>query len=267
MLTLSTYKLTFYSTNVFTVNTENEQGLIDKLLPKQQTFNTPSKPQTFVVIMTKKTASYHHGNLKLALLDAAVAQIKEVGVEKLSLRGVARTVGVSQTAPYRHFKDKNQLLAEVAAQSFTELYKCSQSVIDPNASAMINIQSTGMAYLQYAIENPEKYRLLFGSTIQNRRSHSTMIEAGEKSFQILIDQVERGIEAGDFITGCSLLLANTLWTQVHGSASLILDGFYQDRELPMPFDDFLKTQIMISSRALLLNPPPISLKRATIRTN
>jgi AcrR family transcriptional regulator len=215
--------------------------------------------------MTKETASgspdnkYHHGNLKLALLDAAIEQIKTVGVEKLSLRGMARTVGVSQTAPYRHFKDKNQLLAEVAAQAFTELYQCSQSALDPNASAITSIQATGMAYLQYAIENPEKYRLLFGNTIQNRRSYTTMVEAGERSFQILIDQVERGIEAGDFIPGCSLLLANTLWTQVHGAASLILDGFYQGRELPMPFDDFLKAQIQIGSRALLLHPKPISL--------
>lgn len=57
--------------------------------------------------MTIENDRYHHGNLKLALLDAAIAQIKEVGIEKLSLRGIARTVGVSQTAPYRHFKETN----------------------------------------------------------------------------------------------------------------------------------------------------------------
>lgn len=206
--------------------------------------------------MNTDNDSYHHGNLKLALLDAAIAQIKEVGVDKLSLRGIARTVGVSQTAPYRHFKDKNHLLADVAAHAFTELYERSNSLIDPNTNALNNIQTAAMAYLQYAIENPEKYRLLFGSTIQNRRSYSNMVEAGEQSFQILIDQVEQGITAGEFIQECPLLLANTLWTQVHGSASLILDGFYQNRELPMSFEDFLKAQIQISSRALLLNPAP-----------
>jgi AcrR family transcriptional regulator len=211
--------------------------------------------------MTTETANYHHGNLKLALLNAAIEQIKEVGVDKLSLRSIARQVGVSQTAPYRHFKDKNELLAEVAAQAFTEIYERSHSVIDISASPILNIQASGMAYLQYAIENPEKYRLLFGSTIQNRRSYSRMVEAGEQSFRILVDQVERGIETGDFIPGCSLLLANTLWTQVHGAASLILDGFYQNRELPMPFDDFLKAQIQIGSRALMLNPPPIILRK------
>lgn len=202
--------------------------------------------------------NYHHGNLRLALLNAAIEQIKEVGVEKLSLRGIARTVGVSQTAPYRHFKDKNHLLADVAAQAFTELSERNRSLIKPDASAMNNIQTVAMDYLQYAIKNPEKYRLLFGNTVQNRRSYPNMVEAGEQSFQILIDQVERGIESGEFISGCSLLLANTLWTQVHGAASLILDGFYQNRELPMPFNDFLNAQIMIACRALLKFPPDYS---------
>lgn len=209
--------------------------------------------------MTIETANYHHGNLRLALLDAAIDQIKEHGVEKLSMRGIARIVGVSQTAPYRHFEDKNHLLSEVATQAFAELYEVSMAAINPSDSPINNIHATGLVYLQYAMNNPEKYRVIFGSRIQNRQSYPSMIEAGEKSFQILIDQVERGIEAGDFIPGCALILANTLWTQVHGAASLILDGFYIDRELPMPFDDFLKAQIMIGSRALLLNPPPISL--------
>lgn len=211
--------------------------------------------------MTTENDSYHHGNLKLALVDAAINQIKEVGVEKLSLRGIARTVGVSQTAPYRHFKDKNHLLADVAAHAFNELYKCIKILINPDTSPIINIQTVAMAYLKYAIENPEKYRLLFGNTIQDRRNYAHMVEAGEQSFRILIEQVDKGIEAGDFISGCSLLLANTLWTQVHGSAILILDGFYQNRELPMPFDDFLKAQIHIGSRALLLNPAQISLEK------
>jgi AcrR family transcriptional regulator len=209
--------------------------------------------------MTIETANYHHGNLRLALLDAAIDQIKEHGVEKLSMRGIARIVGVSQTAPYRHFEDKNHLLSEVATQAFSELYDVSMAAINPNESPIKNIHATGLVYLQYAIDNPEKYGVIFGSRIQNRQSYPSMIEAGEKSFQILVNQVERGIEAGDFIPGCALILANTLWTQVHGAASLILDGFYIDRELPMPFDDFLKAQIMIGSRALLLNPPPISL--------
>jgi AcrR family transcriptional regulator len=210
--------------------------------------------------MTTDTANYHHGNLRLALLTAALDQIKELGVEKLSLRGIARTVGVSQTAPYRHFKDKNQLLAEVAAQAFTDLYQSTSSYIDNTQSANRNIRATATAYLSFAISNPEKYKLMFGSSIQNRRSYSSMIEASEQSFQVLINQVERGIEEGDFLPGCPMILANTLWTQVHGMASLIIDGFYQNRELPMPFDEFLDAQINIATRAIQANPKPITFK-------
>lgn len=217
--------------------------------------------------MTTDTANYHHGNLRLALIDAAIEQIKEQGVEKLSMRAIARTVGVSQTAPYRHFKDKNHLLSEVATQAFSELYEASYAVVEQNRTPLQNIQAAGLVYLRYAIDNPEKYRILFGSRIQNRRSYSTMVEAGEKSFQILIDQVERGIAEGDFIPGCALILANTLWTQVHGAASLILDGFYEDRQLPMPFDDFLEAQIHIGSRALLLNPNRIKLNQVDKHQN
>jgi AcrR family transcriptional regulator len=217
--------------------------------------------------MTTDTANYHHGNLRLALIDAAIEQIKEQGVEKLSMRAIARTVGVSQTAPYRHFKDKNHLLSEVATQAFSELYEASYAVVEQNRTPLQNIQAAGLVYLRYAIDNPEKYRILFGSRIQNRRSYATMVEAGEKSFQILIDQVERGIAEGDFIPGCALILANTLWTQVHGAASLILDGFYEDRQLPMPFDDFLEAQIHIGSRALLLNPNRIKLNQVDKHQN
>jgi AcrR family transcriptional regulator len=207
---------------------------------------------------TDSPANYHHGNLRLALLDAAVAQIKEVGVEKLSLRGIARTVGVSQTAPYRHFKDKNELLAEVAAQAFLDLYQATSKYVRDDRSASDNIRSTGSAYLAFAIANPEKYKLMFGPSIQNRRNYANMVAAGDQSFNVLISQVERGIFEGTFIKGCPMVLANTLWTQVHGMASLIIDGFYQNREMPMPFDEFLLTQISIASRAIQVNPQPFS---------
>ena len=205
--------------------------------------------------------NYHHGNLRLALLEAAVEQIKDVGVEKLSLRGIARSVGVSQTAPYRHFKDKNELLAEVAAQAYLDLYKATSKHLSDAQSANENIQTIGAAYLAFAIANPEKYKLMFGPSIQNRRAYANMVAAGEKSFNVLISQVERGISDGAFLSGCSMILANTLWTQVHGMASLIIDGFYQDRDMPMPFDEFLRTQISIASRAIQLNPRPLTLTK------
>ena len=217
---------------------------------------------------SKDTAvHYHHGNLRLALLEATVAQIKEVGVEKLSLRGIARIAGVSQTAPYRHFKDKNELLAEVAAHAFSDLYQATSQQLIPQHSTRENIEATASAYIAFAIANPEKYKLMFGPSIQKRRSYSNMVAAGEKSFNVLISQVERGIAEGIFLNDCPMLLANTLWTQIHGMASLIIDGFYQNRELPMPFDEFLRTQISIASRAIQIQPPVYTSRQTTNKTD
>jgi AcrR family transcriptional regulator len=205
--------------------------------------------------------NYHHGNLRLALLDAAVALIKKVGVEKLSLRGIARSAGVSQTAPYRHFKDKNALLAEIATQAFLDLYQATSRHIRDDQSASNNIKATGSAYLAFAIDNPEKYKLMFGPSIQSRYDYPDMVSAGDKSFNVLISQVERGIAEGIFLKDCPMVLANTLWTQVHGMASLTIDGFYENREMPMPFDEFLNIQISIASRAIQVNPEPFSLNK------
>ena len=211
--------------------------------------------------------NYHHGNLRLALLDATVAQIKEVGVEKLSLRGIARIAGVSQTAPYRHFKDKNELLAEVATQAFIDLYQATSQQLTPQRTTCENIEATALAYVDFAIANPERYKLMFGPSIQNRRSYSNMLAAGERSFNVLISQVEHGIEEGIFLNDCAMILANTLWTQVHGIASLIIDGFYQNRELPMPFDEFLRIQISIASRAIQINPTAYTASKITSKTD
>jgi AcrR family transcriptional regulator len=206
-------------------------------------------------------SSYHHGNLRLALLNAAIAQIKEVGVEKLSLRGIARTVGVSQTAPYRHFRDKNELLAEIATQAFLDLYTTTSKDIRDDKSASDNIKVTGSTYLAFAIDNPEKYKLMFGPSIQCRSDYPKMVSAGDTLFNVLIGQVERGITEGIFLEGCPMVLANTLWTHAHGLASLTIDGFYENREIPMPFDEFLIIQISIASRAIQIKPEPFRLDK------
>src|SRR5690554_7492436 len=111
---------------------------------------------------TKTDNTYHHGNLREELLHKAISIIREKGVEKLSLRALARDVGVSQTAPYRHFTDKNELLAELATLALEELANEFLASITLGKSAPENIQNAGEVYLRYAFDNPEKYRLMFG---------------------------------------------------------------------------------------------------------
>ena len=203
--------------------------------------------------MNQSTSPYHHGNLRQALIDAAVEQIKTHGVEKLSLRGLARDVGVSQTAPYRHFEDKNHLLAEIATQAFDDLYEATFQYVNLDDAPLLNIGRTGFRYLMFARANPERYKLMFGPTIQNRTEYETMIAAGQRGFDVLISEVERGIERGEFINQNSFVLANILWTQVHGLSSLVIDGFYENKELPMPLEQFIAVQMFLSARSVMVN--------------
>ena len=200
------------------------------------------------------TGQYHHGNLKVALLQAAVELIRETSVEKLSLRALARKVGVSQTAPYRHFKDKNHLLVEIAKDTFAEMVMVTTKELNPQQTPPQNVCNCGRAYLQYAIDNPERYKLVFGPSIENRENYPDLMEAGMSSFAVLMNLVEQGIDSGDFLDHCPKLLANACWTSMHGFASLAIDGFYQRQELPVNFATLMEGQVQLSMRAIQRQP-------------
>lgn len=193
---------------------------------------------------------YHHGNLRFALLEAAVELIRESSVEKLSLRGLARKVGVSQTAPYRHFKDKNHLLVEIAIQTFEEMILVIGKELDPANTPPENVCISGRAYLRYAIANPERYKLIFGPSIENRENYPQLLEAGMNCFGNLMALIEQGIASADFLDHCPKLLANACWSGLHGFASLTIDGFYERQELPVDFDTLLEGQVQLSMRAI-----------------
>ena len=215
--------------------------------------------------MNQTPSPYHHGNLRQALIDAAVEQIKTHGVEKLSLRGLARDVGVSQTAPYRHFEDKNHLLAEIATQAFEDLYEATFEQIKSDDSPLTNIGRIGFRYLTFARANPERYKLMFGPTIQNRTEYETMIAAGQRGFDVLVKEVERGIERDEFLEQNSFVLANVLWTQVHGLSSLVIDGFYENKELPMPFEQFIAVQMFLGARTVVQNISEAEMNAASLK--
>lgn len=195
--------------------------------------------------------SYHHGNLRAALLQAAVELIREAGVEKLSLRGLARKVGVSQTAPYRHFQDKNHLLVEIAKQTFEELAQATRALIDPSGSATKNIEAAGKAYLNFAIHNPERYKLVFGPSIENRAEYPDLIDSGQKAFGILKQLVEAGIQQQELLDEDPQILSTTCWSNIHGFAALAIDGFYDRQVAFSDFDTLLNSHVRLSIRGIV----------------
>ncbi|MGI9279553.1 MAG: TetR/AcrR family transcriptional regulator [Endozoicomonas sp.] len=134
-------------------------------------------------------ASYHHGNLRESLLAEARRQLEKDGIDKLSLRALARAVGVSQTAPYRHFPDKNALLVALATNGFSELrqYLIARAEASPDLDAAL--VEVGLAYVDFAKRNTALYKLMFGPALANKELCPELYESAEsciKELQALI---------------------------------------------------------------------------------
>jgi AcrR family transcriptional regulator len=188
--------------------------------------------------MAKRTArrSYHHGDLKRALLDAALPLIRKGGPGALTLRAVARAAGVSQTAPYRHFADRNALVAAVADQGFERLharllaaFQAPEKITGRKTeTARAGLQAIGVAYVQFALDHPDEYRVMFGDEAASGRAP----ESGAKVFAfleqgIVMLQKQKLVRDGD-----AHAIALTAWALVHGLAMLMLDGQLKGKEAP-----------------------------------
>ena len=171
----------------------------------------------------KKT--YHHGDLRQALVEEAIALIAEKDVSSLSLREVARRIGVSHAASYRHFEDKEALLAAVAEEGFMGLTKALNAALATAASHPLRrLEASGVGYVQYAIAYPSHYRVMFGAYGSNPDKYPSLKKSGQQSFGILVNVVEEGQAAGAICPGEPKQLAWVAWSLVHGLAMLLIDG-------------------------------------------
>ncbi|MCP4723376.1 MAG: TetR/AcrR family transcriptional regulator [Desulfobacteraceae bacterium] len=177
-------------------------------------------------MVTKK--NYHHGDLRRKLLDTALKIISEHGLEKVSMRGLGVRLGVSRTAPYRHFAGKSALLCAIAEDGYKKLTKAmnqkNQQLTDDPVTRLNN---TGIAYVEFAIANPVHYRIMFGNEIlENDRTPELVTEA-EKSFNELLFAV-KVCQEEKFVKPLNPhIIANLLWSMTHGISTLLIDGQIQ----------------------------------------
>jgi AcrR family transcriptional regulator len=166
--------------------------------------------------MSTSNRAYHHGDLPAALVQAARALLAEGGAEALSLRGVARRAGVSAMAPYRHFPDKEALLAAVAADGFRDLAVVLETA-DGSAPPGSALLEQGVAYVGFACAHPALFRLMFGPPRSG--PHPALKRDEGRAYQVLAARVAAE-------TPEPLRQSRTLacWSVVHGLASLIIDG-------------------------------------------
>jgi AcrR family transcriptional regulator len=195
---------------------------------------------------TTKT-TYHHGDLRQSLIEAAIELMGEKGISDLSLRQVARRVGVSHNAPYRHFEDKEALLSAVAEQGFRSLQVAMEAAKEqtpPDSSQQL--AAIGAAYVHFALDHPFHYRLMFGDFRCSFDQYSALAQASQESFMVLVDTIVEGQETGCFRATDSLDMARVAWSLVHGQAMLALDGKLQVSQ-GEALDEFLE----FSSQMLL----------------
>ncbi len=172
---------------------------------------------------TTRRDSYHHGDLKRALTSAALSLVAEKGPKGFTLTEAARRAGVSAAAPYRHFADKAELLATVAEQGFRELHADLAAAADAASEPKGRVIDLGRAYVRWAVNHPDHYRVMFGAEIP-KAGHPALEVAGEQAFGDLLDAITRCQEAGIIDGQDPREVAAPLWSLVHGVASLAIGG-------------------------------------------
>jgi AcrR family transcriptional regulator len=172
----------------------------------------------------KADRPYHHGNLRRALLDEALATIHAEGVDGLTLREIGARTGVSRTALYRHFADKRALLAAVATEGFRTLRDQLVTAWEDGGRGRAAFDAMGVAYVRFAVTNPSHYRVMFGGFVDRTAPDPELDTEAAGAFQALVDalaalQRDAVVRGDDTVT-----VARFVWAVVHGVAMLGIDG-------------------------------------------
>jgi AcrR family transcriptional regulator len=202
---------------------------------------------------------YHHGNLKEALIRAALELIAQKGPAGFTFAEAARWAGVSPAAPYRHFRDRDDLLGDVARRGF-DLFEAAllRAWNEGRPDASTAFDRVGKAYLQFAKDEPAYYSAMFEAGIPPDFSPE-LREAGERAFAVLRNATERLVGTMPAENRPPvLMMALHVWALSHGIASLFGRGDAARRALPMSPEELLEAAVLIYLRGLGLAAPPKS---------
>ncbi len=200
---------------------------------------------------------YHHGNLKEALLRAALELIAQKGPAGFTFAEAARWAGVSPAAPYRHFRDRDELLASVALRGFQQFEAAlKRAWNDGRPETLDALDRLGKAYLQFARAEPAYYSAMFEAGVPLATSPE-LREAGERAFAVLRGAAET-LCAQMPLQGRppALMVALHIWAMAHGIASLFGRGDAARRALPISPEELLEANVLIYLRGLGVEEAP-----------
>lgn len=170
-------------------------------------------------------ARYHHGDLKEALLDAALRTLDAESLKSVTLRRLARDVGVSHAAPYHHFPDMDALLAAVAARGFRSLREeMGKKTAAAESEPFRRLQAAGTAYVTFAVTHPELFRLMFSGRREDTTAYPELQEEERQAFGALQELIVGALGEGENRSHVATWAARAAWAMVHGIAMLLVDG-------------------------------------------
>lgn len=173
----------------------------------------------------QKPKPYHHGDLRYALIQAGLEMLAEGGAAALELRKVARRAGVSHAAPYRHFVDKQALIAAINEEGFRQLAQRIRNTLrESSDDSLEQLQAIARAYVLFARENPWLMREMYSGLSIEREAFPSLQSASKAVFHIYAEVVERGQEQGSIVEGDPAALAGVLWSVLHGVAILVIEN-------------------------------------------
>jgi hypothetical protein len=161
--------------------------------------------------------SYHHGNLKEELISYACTICERDGYTKLSIRSLAKESNVSQTAPYRHFKTKEEVYAAVAAEGFSKLYKA--VFVESKKLTLKDFIQSSKNYIDFGLQNANTYDLMFGTAVGDFSQYPELVETANKTFESLVLNLSSFLKDKDedILAGKSI----TVWALLHGMVGIL----------------------------------------------
>ncbi|MCK6576731.1 MAG: TetR/AcrR family transcriptional regulator [Anaerolineae bacterium] len=165
---------------------------------------------------------YHHGDLKNALIQAGIEILSKEGVQALSLRSVARRAGVSHAAPYAHFADKEALIAAIAAEGYRKLYAKLTAAQQASGDPLVRLHQTAFAYLQFALDEPDHFRITFAGVVEAERDYPEYVEQSQRCYALVVELVKACQARGLFTDEDTQLFAVSIWSSIHGFAQLAI---------------------------------------------
>ncbi len=212
--------------------------------------------------MAELKTSYHHGNLRSALLDAAASVISEIGPQGLTIREVASRAGVSHAAPYRHFSGKDEILLAAVEQGFALL---EQTMADCKAAAdsdpISQFAASGIAYVDFALQHSAYYRVMFSGNLLSAGGELSLEHTSRETLLEMVRNIEQCQALGIVRQGDAQVFALTIWSTIHGFVSLANDGrlehlLYDEASAQVLRDAVLSA--IFQGLGQPLDPPPIA---------